>query len=287
MSLNILVGADPEIFMMKDGKFVSAHGAIPGNKKEPFKVDKGAVQVDGMALEFNIDPAKDEKEFVRNLTTVMSTLKGMVPGFELNPSPVAEFGFDYIKGQPDEAKELGCEPDFNAYENGAANPRPNAEVDFRTGAGHVHIGWGNDIDISDPDHIEACCMAAKQLDYYLGLPSLLYDKQVKRRTLYGAMGAFRPKPYGVEYRVLSNAWLKDEALMKWVFKNTVLGIKKLLEGKPAYNEEYDDTVRSLGVSAKPDERNLAYLLGKNKIPMPPGFVLAEKGFLGDYVIKQV
>ncbi|AMO43530.1 putative COOH-NH2 ligase [Pseudomonas phage K4] len=279
MSLNILVGADPEIFMMKGGKFVSAHGAIPGNKKEPFKVDKGAVQVDGMALEFNIDPAKDEKEFVRNLTTVMSTLKGMVPGFELNPSPVAEFGFDYIKAQPDEATELGCDPDFNAYENGAANPRPNANVDFRTGAGHVHIGWGEGIDVSDPDHIEACCMATKQLDYYLGLPSILFDKGTKRRTLYGAPGTFRPKPYGVEYRVLSNAWLKDEKLMEWVFKNTVLAIQRLFKGEAAYDNDWrDDTIKIEMAKARPNRMLVASLLKMKDIPLPPGFKFKREGF---------
>jgi hypothetical protein len=52
------IGADPEFFLRDKatGKFVSAHGLIPGTKRQPMKVDKGAVQVDGMALEFNIDP---------------------------------------------------------------------------------------------------------------------------------------------------------------------------------------------------------------------------------------
>ena len=53
----ILVGCDPEVFVAKGGKFISAHGMIPGTKKAPHKVERGAVQVDGMALEFNIDPA--------------------------------------------------------------------------------------------------------------------------------------------------------------------------------------------------------------------------------------
>jgi len=98
--LNILIGADPEVFMRKDGVLVSAHGAVQGTKAAPFKVMQGAVQVDGMALEFNIDPASSSEEFVNNIQTVMAELARMVPGYELVADPVAEFGLDYIKAQP-------------------------------------------------------------------------------------------------------------------------------------------------------------------------------------------
>lgn len=280
MSLNILVGADPEIFMMKGGKFVSAHGAVPGDKKNPHKVDKGAVQVDGMALEFNIDPANNEQEFITNLTTVMATLKDMVPGYDLNAVPVADFDEAVMLAQPQEALELGCEPDFNAWENGAVNPRPDGKVNFRTGAGHVHIGWGNDFDIGDPNHLEACCMVVKQLDYYLGLGSLLYEPDNRRRTMYGAAGAFRPKSYGVEYRVLSNAWLKDEKLMSWVYRNTIKGIERLMEGKKAY-EDWSDDARVFLKEKKVDLYSVGYRLAHLDIELPPGFAF-KKDSWGDF-----
>ncbi len=60
---NFTYGCDPEVFLMVGDKYVSAHGLFPGTKAEPFKVEKGAVQVDGLALEFNIDPAKTPEEF--------------------------------------------------------------------------------------------------------------------------------------------------------------------------------------------------------------------------------
>ena len=49
------IGADPEVFVADSltNTFVSAHDLVPGTKLEPFAVNKGAVQVDGMALEFN------------------------------------------------------------------------------------------------------------------------------------------------------------------------------------------------------------------------------------------
>jgi hypothetical protein len=239
------VGADPEFFVAKGGKPVSAHGLVPGNKKNPMKVRKGAVQVDGMALEFNIDPASTQEEFVTNLDVVLKTILGMVPGYEMFDKPVAEFGAAYIRKQPDEAKMLGCEPDFNAYTKDA-NPRPDADTPFRTASGHVHIGWTNGVDPHDPGHFEACCTLSKMLDLRLGVPSLIWDKDKKRRQLYGQAGCFRPKPYGMEYRVLSNAWLNPALphLRKFVFGETVKAVGDLFANEEAWNTKIG------GLSAK-------------------------------------
>lgn len=272
MGLDILVGADPEVFVRKIGKkqFQSAHGLVKGDKKNPYKVERGAVQVDGMALEFNIDPAKNEQEFITNITGVMKIMGEMVPDYELVATPVANFTQAVLKKQPKEALELGCDPDFCAWKNGAANPRPNGDVNFRTGAGHVHIGWTNGIDVADPEHLEACIMATKQLDYYLGLGSLVYDKDTKRRTMYGAPGAFRPKPYGVEYRVLSNAWLQSEELMGWVYRTTIRALTDLFEGRPAYNS-HQALTRELMIQAKPHLGHVRFLMDKFGIDTPPGY----------------
>lgn len=236
--MKILLGADPEVFMFKGRKPISAHGFIEGTKKNPLKVKDGAVQVDGMALEFNIDPAEDDDQFVKNITNVMKILGDMVPDYKLKAVPVANFGHDYIHAQPPEALELGCDPDFDAWNGGEANPRPNGDNPFRTGAGHVHIGWTENQDKNHPDHIKACITLVKELDMYLALPSLLYDKDNKRRTMYGAEGAFRPKSYGVEYRTLSNAWLNDEELMRWVSHNTRAAVNNLMAGKSVYDKDY-------------------------------------------------
>lgn len=263
--MDILVGADPEVFMFQNGKAVSAFGAIQGTKDNPFKVKDGAVQVDGMALEFNIDPAMSAEQFKENIRSVMRQLQEMVPGYELNPVPVAHFGFDYINTQPKEAVELGCNPDFNAWYDGQPNPKPDAAMPFRTGAGHVHIGWTNKADIYDPDHRNACIMVIKQMDYYLGLGSLLFDADNQRRQMYGAPGAFRYKPYGCEYRVLSNAWLKDDNLIRWVFDRTVQGVNKLYEGDAAYNEY---GALACGVIKSNDVRGAKAIMRELGIPLP-------------------
>ena len=226
----LLLGADPELFMQDvNGFFKSVFGILPGTKEAPHKVSRGAVQVDGMAAEFNIDPAATSEEFVLNLTTVMNTMQGMLP-YGLVATPVAEFGAEYMATRDEKETELGCDPDYNCW-TGDVNTPPDAAKTFRTGAGHVHIGWTENQDILDEKHIQACRTVVKQLDFYLGLASLFYDKDTKRRELYGKAGAFRVKPYGVEYRVLSNKWLENEALMTWVFNTTIKAIDDMRSGK--------------------------------------------------------
>lgn len=227
---NILIGCDPEVFVKQGEIYKSAHGLIRGDKKNPQRVNKGAVQVDGMALEFNIDPAASEDEFVLNVNTVFDQLKLMVPTYEIAITPTADFDPEYMDAQPEEAKELGCDPDYNAY-TGFENPKPNGKRPFRTASGHVHIGWTSGQDIQDPQHIADAHMVGRQMDYFLGLGSMLFDNDQKRRSMYGKAGCVRIKPYGVEYRTLSNAWLKSPELMRWVFRNAKLGVEKLMAGE--------------------------------------------------------
>ena len=228
--MDLKIGADPEFFVKKDGQFVSAFGLIEGTKHNPLKVDKGAVQVDGMALEFNIDPASSKEEFKDNIHTVLAQLRAMVPPeYEFVYVPVAPFGAEYIQAQPDAAKILGCDPDFNAYTHDK-NPTPQADTPFRTASGHIHIGWTEGEDINNPDHIEACEMMVKQLDALNGIAASLWDTDNTRRQLYGKAGAYRPKPYGVEYRVMSNVWLNDPLYMDLVYDLAVFAFKNLVDG---------------------------------------------------------
>lgn len=237
-------GVDPELFPKKDGKFICAYGLIEGDKQNPKRVDKGAVQVDGFALEFNIDPVKTEDEFVISIHEVLRQLYALVPGYEVLAVPVAHYDMDYIHAQPEKAKELGCDPDFNAWEGGEVFPKPDGERPFRTGAGHLHIGWGKKL-LDQANHLYMCIDLVKQLDFFLGLPSLLLDQDTLRRQMYGKAGCFRPKDYGVEYRTLSNFWVTDEKLIRYIFRNTNLALEELLKGNRLFSHtNIEETINS-------------------------------------------
>jgi hypothetical protein len=227
----ITVGADPEVFLQdKEGKLISAVGLVKGTKSNPFVVNNGAVQLDGMAAEFNIDPVGQARLFKRNINSVMKQLDSMVGENTLTPLPTAHFGAEYIASQPEEARILGCEPDFNAY-TGRENPKPDVETPFRTGAGHIHVGFTNVVDPKSESHMQDCRLLAAVMDNILAVPSILFDDDCERRQLYGKAGAFRPKTYGMEYRTLSNKWLSHPKLIDWAFKSTVLAFNACKEGK--------------------------------------------------------
>lgn len=246
--MNILLGADPEVFVRRAGELISGFNLIKGDKENPFPVKNGAVQVDGMALEFNIDPAPSEESFVHNINHVLLQLAAMVPDCELDVSPVAHFGKELIDEQPLEARRLGCEPDLNAY-TGQFNTSPDQDAPFRTAAGHVHVGWTEGKG-SGGAHKEMCTALARQLDLYLGLPSLLFDKDTERRELYGKAGAFRVKPYGMEYRTLSNKWVDSPELAGWVYRASYKALEDLVGGKNIaykYGEEIATVINTSNV----------------------------------------
>jgi hypothetical protein len=230
LGTEFLLGCDPEVFVKnRKGELVGAWDLMPGTKMEPYKVPEGMVQVDGMALEFGVDPCSTKEEFIYRVNSVKATLKKMLPkGYSLALQPVAHFSEEEMKRAPAAALELGCDPDYCAY-TGKKNPAPALPTpNMRSAGGHVHIGWGKDFDRLSKQFIEGCCPLAAELDYYLGIPSLHWDSNQERRAIYGAPGAFRPKSYGMEYRSLSNQWLNSDELIGFVFDATVKGIRSVM-----------------------------------------------------------
>jgi hypothetical protein len=231
----LLIGADPEFFVRRKAHYVSGHIFKCGTKRRPLETPHGHVQVDGIALEVNVKPSGSREEFITNVRDVMgdvtAVMRNHAPDARLVAKPSIFFGTSKLSALPMENFILGCDPDYNAWDNNRPMERPNPEVPFRTGAGHIHIGWTQNENPRNYNHMLECARIVRQLDYYLGVPSLLWDKDTRRRTLYGRAGAFRPKSYGVEYRVLSNAWVTTDKLIGWVFDRAVAAVTDVWAGR--------------------------------------------------------
>ena len=288
----VTIGCDPELFIKetKTGQFVCADGLVPGTKEDPHTHKYGMLQADGMACEFGIRPVRTLDGFTFRIRKCIDYAQDWLDThhgkgkFSLHigsgaSMSTAEFSEEILEKAPEKAKELGCNPDFNAWKSGEMNETPNAEgVFFRTGAGHIHIGFvdyykkkfGRPFvpDVDHPEHIEMCNILTKMLDYYIGVPSLCWDTDTKRRRLYGKAGAHRRKPYGIEYRTLSNSWLKHKTLQQYVFKQTVFAIRDLSNGLVPFSEDYFSTQKCIDEGVLSQSFSLVQKFD-NKLPKPP------------------
>lgn len=236
------LGSDPEFFLREKatGKYVGAPGFVPGTKKEPHPLPNGgSVQVDGLAIEFNTPPAETRNQFADHVNSCLNDIRKMVDSkYEFVFLPYVVFDKIHYDAMPDSSKELGCDPDYNAN-TGHLNPIPKADGTFRTASGHLHIGWGKDMD--GPQHFDDCRLVIRNVNswfhnswFYLPWSGskLFADLENKRRNLYGKQYAFRPKSYGVEYRTPSNAWLTtSDDMKKFLFDNVEYIFKSMLDGK--------------------------------------------------------
>lgn len=235
----ITIGSDPEVFVEKNGKIVSAIGMIEGTKDEPFPItDKGHfIQTDNIAMEFNIPPCNTEDEFVENILFVKKYLQDIA---EINGCTLSTKSSDIIRKSElkhPQALVFGCEPDLNPYLKDI-NPSPKSKnKNLRCVGGHIHIGY--------PDaNIETTEKIIKAFDIFVALPALLIDNDEMRRELYGKAGAFRFKdPWGCEARVLSNFWIHSEELIRWVYRQTIKAVELVLDNKiDEYLEKYSEKV---------------------------------------------
>lgn len=235
--MGFTIGCDPEIFVKNiHGDFFCPYELIPGTKIRPHKVRNGQVQVDGMALEFGIDPVDSEEEFIHNISDVMKQLSDMLPDNLLYTEDTSIIFDSHTFSQyPRSATAIGCDPELSAYEEFVIPP--DESMTMRAAGGHIHVGWTEHKNKYDPDHLKDCKDLTKQLDYYLGAPSILMEPKNDRRLMYGQAGRFRVKPYGLEYRVLGNYWIMSEELIRNTFRNLTKGLNAMISKNFAFQSE--------------------------------------------------
>lgn len=232
---SILIGSDPEMFIWDSytKKFVSAIDKIGGTKTmpQPLGRDGFFVQEDNVLAEFNIPPAATEDEFVTNITLGIELVKGRLPWPTLELRPLASAFMPEEELLDPRSKVFGCDPDFNAWKAGQRNPAPSEAVKhglLRSAGGHLLVGY----DLEDEEIVkeEVDQNIIRYCDLYLGVPSIIMDKDTERKKLYGKAGAYRSKSFGVEYRTLSSFWLGSKQTIGWAYRNMKRAVKEAGEG---------------------------------------------------------
>jgi hypothetical protein len=216
------VGTDMELFLMENGKLVSATKYIEGTKFSPDMLDNGGnIQQDNVAMEFATPPVLGENDFIHSVgETMRLALQRLPSGVSVKRMSSTNFPKEELADE--RTKEFGCDPDFDAWRKGEKNivPKEQAEKSFRSCGGHVHVGFvegsGNNFLLEDDGKREMI----KAMDALLGIPFTILDssrESTERKKLYGKAGCHRPTYYGVEYRALSNFWISSPELVKLVY----------------------------------------------------------------------
>lgn len=190
------IGSDPELFIVnqKTNKVVSAIDKIPGHKEEPYRegLPEGfGLQTDNILAEFNVPPVTNESDFIANIEFMKSYIDNKVK--EINPNlgilcqASARVPAKELKHP--QAREFGCSPDYCIYTTGPNTVTEASNTTLRSSGFHLHVGYEN-------NNIDTSLVMLAYVDAYVGIPSILYDTDTERRSLYGKAGCFRLTNYG-------------------------------------------------------------------------------------------
>jgi hypothetical protein len=210
----ILIGSDPELFLVNaQGEYISAIEKVPGTKDMPFKLPKVgrgfAIQVDNVMVEYNTPPAHSVDTWCNAHEKMFAYITDFVGRLGLRPAIVASAELSATELAHPAANVFGCDPDFDAW-NLEMNARPESNNKaLRSAGGHIHIG----APMSDIEKLNI----VRYLDMTIDAYSIIHDPDVRRAELYGRAGAMRFKPYGLEYRTVSNFWLTSQEHKRSVF----------------------------------------------------------------------
>jgi len=236
--VNPTFGTDPEFGIFENGVPVQIIDFIPGSKKEPCDIGEGCgVQPDNVMIETTQPPTSKKEDFIKYFNYCKNRIQEIIRyNTNRNLDIVSISSATY---KPEDiahpiAQKFGCEPSFCIY-TGNVSPRPSPEEigNLRSAGFHLHIGFDGLASYEETDFIIFLC------DILLGLPYIVIDGDENRRKLYGNAGAFRAKPYGFEYRTLSNAWLNSKEYMRWVFDAVQVGMERLMNGDALYSKYGD------------------------------------------------
>lgn len=222
LSHSFLIGSDPEIFAQtKDGALIPAFNFL-GSKDTPNQSTvchhgkSNDIYWDGFQAEFNTLAMGCLEHHTDTVACGLIGLKDLLKKHDPNALLSVKTTFDIppelLANSKEEHVQFGCMPSLNIY--GMEGIKMNGrEVAFRSAGGHIHYGIGK----ADKDRQEKI---VKALDAILAVACVSlfasFDDP-RRRVMYGLAGEYRLPPHGLEYRVLSNAWLTHPLIMNIVF----------------------------------------------------------------------
>lgn len=243
----ITFGTDPELFL------VDSKGVVRGSEKvipaaKSAATGYGKVIRDGVQVEFNADPQSCRELLGQQLRYCFTHLDRLVQlerekggDFNISLAQVVTVTPRELTSLSPESQQFGCAPSYNIYDVSAAVGVDGKTYMKRAAGGHLHLGslphtiyyskayHGAYSYVSEVDHRRRLVAI---LDLLVGNTCVMLDRdpgQVERRKHYGRAGEFRLPKHGLEYRTLSNFWLRNYVLMSFVTNLARMGVSILAD----------------------------------------------------------
>lgn len=237
---SINLGTDPEFFFRnKDGivESTKALAMMPDRTYESWQ-GRGVISFnkdcfnmivpDGVQVEIHPHASHCRELLAGSIHSLLCKLNYAINNYYNEEKEPLDLALDFsqvikltqkqLDDMSPEAKRFGCSPSLNVDRdlNGVISVDP-AKYLYRSAGGHIHLGNEQLIKMHNTKYID---MAVATLDLVLGNLCVILDRdpmQVERRKVYGRAGEYRKPPHGLEYRVLSNFWMKNYVLFSLVF----------------------------------------------------------------------
>ena len=230
-------GSDPELFIQTpEGRIVGSELVIPPGNAANLML-RGVVR-DGVQVELHPDPStcrQTHSQYIQQClarlhTHLSSTTKLKKQKLSICFRPMVELSHADFEGLSESSRMLGCAPSLNYYNVTACIRVDPLLYMKRSAGGHIHLGL-----------LQGCCTNPQQakevghklthaythreqlpplLDTLVGNTAVLVDRDpnaAERREVYGRAGEYRLTGYGLEYRTLSNFWLRSYPLYSLFF----------------------------------------------------------------------
>lgn len=284
---SISYGADPELFLTHGGKVIGAEKVVPEAGLGEY--DK-LVVLDGVQVELHPGNHFCREEFTVSCREAIGTLVGhlrqhpKLQDTKISFEAVVRVGRKELDSLSEKARVLGCQPSFNIYGDHPINVP--AGYPIRSAGGHVHMGL--DAPIFNHEAIDHRTRMVPMLDIFVGNTCVLIDRDPKariRRQNYGRAGEYRLPKYGLEYRTLSNFWLRHYVLI-----SLVTGLCRIAGGviqrTVMRNTEYDQAQDlESEVFKLVDAEKIQRAINRNDVKLAWENWRAIKGFIAKHTVR--
>ena len=264
----VVFGCDPEFFFEKKGKVIGSEkvldidkGYLVGTGQGNSTYDYGLYSkfvVDGVQAELNPKPNGCRANLANEISQCFKMLYNKInPDKELSVNFGTTIKIDKkeLMSLNEKSRKFGCMPskNINPKSENVVNLKDPTKYRFRSAGGHIHLGveYQGDptaIVFREPERL------VRMMDIIVGNTCVLIDRNPgnkERRKVYGKAGEYRTPEHGVEYRTLSNFWLRSYPLMSFVMGMSRTAISILSNSMPG--RDYETELLSL-VDMKKIER---------------------------------